>query len=202
MSRRCSFAGRMMLAVLSAAFAMHAAASQAEIELDPAKTKIEWSVSDVLHTVHGAFQMKRGRIVYDPDSQRISGEIVIGTASGESGNDARDRRMKKNVLETERFPEARFVPIRVDGPIAMRGSSSARVVGTLDIHGGSHELAMPVSVKISGEEIRAQGSFTIPYVAWGMKDPSTFVLRVDKTVKVQVSAVGHILPSRQEGPDK
>jgi hypothetical protein len=32
-------------------------------------------------------------------------------------------------------------------------------------------------------------TFSIPYVKWGMKNPSSFVLRVSDTVEIQAAAV-------------
>jgi hypothetical protein len=32
--------------------------------------------------------------------------------------------------------------------------------------------------------------FTVPYVKWGMKNPSTFVLRVNQSVDIEIQASG------------
>ncbi len=41
------------------------------------------------------------------------GEIVIDPQSGESGSQARDQRIHRNILESDRYPEISFVPDRV-----------------------------------------------------------------------------------------
>ncbi len=63
------------------------------VELTPENTKIKWTLGDVLHTVNGTFQLQRGKIDFDPETGKASGQVVVDVASGQSGNDARDRRM-------------------------------------------------------------------------------------------------------------
>ncbi len=53
------------------------------IALDSAKTKVGFVVTDVLHTVHGSFQLKEGHIVLDSSTGVISGDVVIDAASGD-----------------------------------------------------------------------------------------------------------------------
>src|SRR6202008_2227584 len=84
-------------------------AQETVLALDPAQTKVEFTLSDILHTVHGAFKLKRGTIRYDFASAKAAGEIVIDAQSGQSGSQARDQRMHKNILESDRFPEISFV---------------------------------------------------------------------------------------------
>jgi len=49
----------------------------------------------VLHTVHETFRPKHGALRLDPASGRLTGEVVVDTQSGESGNGTRDRLRQK-----------------------------------------------------------------------------------------------------------
>ena len=76
------------------------------LDLDATRTKVEFTLGDVLHTVHGSFKLKNGSIQFDPASGQASGAMVVDAASGASGSGARDRRMQKNILETKNFPKS------------------------------------------------------------------------------------------------
>jgi polyisoprenoid-binding protein YceI len=53
------------LTVLALALLSPAAAQQTQIKFDPARTRVEWTLGDVLHTVQGTFQLKSGTIQFD-----------------------------------------------------------------------------------------------------------------------------------------
>lgn len=185
-----------LIAILAIALAPACsfAASMASLDLDPAKTEIHFTLHDPLHTVHGTFKLKRGSIHFDPDSGKASGEIVIDVASGESGSGARDKRMHKEILESQRFPEAIFTPDRVDGKLPNQGPSQMDVHGIFKIHGADHELTLHFQVENTDGRFTASTQFSIPYVEWGMKDPSNFLLKVDKTVEIEIkAAIAHLL---------
>jgi polyisoprenoid-binding protein YceI len=162
------------------------AASSTSLDLDPAQTEIQFTLHDVLHTVHGTFKLKRGSIHFDPDSGQASGEIVVDVTSGASGSDARDGRMHKEILESQRFPEAVFIPEHIDGKLAIQGPSQIDVRGVFKIHGADHPLTLHFEVQRAGDPYTASTHFVIPYVQWGMKNPSNFMLRVDKTVDMDI----------------
>ena len=165
------------------------AASIVSLDLDPAKTEIRFTLHDVLHTVSGTFHLKKGHLSFDPDSGQASGRIAVDVTSGASGSDARDHRMHKNILQSRRFPEATFTPDHVDGKLAVDGPSQVDVHGVFNLHGVDHELTLHFQVERSGGAITASTHFTIPYVQWGMKDPSNFLLKVDKTVDMDIKTV-------------
>lgn len=165
------------------------AAQEFTLELDPAQTKVEYALGAVLHTVDGTFTLKHGRISFDPENGKAAGEIVVDAASGQSGNDSRDRNMHKHVLESDRFPEIIFRPDRVEGKVAAQGRSQVQLHGTFTIHGADHEMTVPVDVEIADGRYSATAHFQIPYVKWGMKNPSTFLLRVGDKVDLTVHTV-------------
>jgi len=176
------------LALAAVALAAAASAQDAVLEIDPARTKVEFTLGDVLHTVHGTFALKRGNFRFD-SAGKASGELVVDAASGASGSDMRDRRMHKNVLESARYPEIVFRPDRVEGRVAMQGTSQVRVYGRLEIHGAAHDVVMPVDVEADAGQFTATLRFPVPYVKWGMKSPSTLFLRVGDTVEIAIHTV-------------
>ncbi len=175
---------------LAAVAVVPALATEYRLELKPQTTKIEWTLSDPIHTVHGTFQLKHGAIDFDTASGVASGEIVVDVASGESGGGTRDKRMHANVLESSKYPEAIFVPSRIEGLVAVPGTSDIKVHGVLTMHGAPHDMIMNARVEVTAEQAHATMSFDVPYVQWGMKDPSNFLIKVSKTVQVSIDASG------------
>jgi polyisoprenoid-binding protein YceI len=167
-----------------------ATAAEVTLELNPAKTQVAWTLGDVLHTVHGTFKLTRGTVRFDPATGMASGEIIVDATSGESGSGARDGRMHKNVLESAKYPTITFKPDRVEGAVNPDGDSQVKVHGLFGIHGAEHELTVPARVHSEHSQMNATLEFSVPYVKWGMKDPSTFILRVKDTVEIEVQAAG------------
>ena len=81
---------------------------------------------------------------------------------------------------------------KVEGKVAPQGDSEIKVHGTLDLHGDKHPLSLVFQVHVAGDQLTAATNFPIPYVDWGLKNPSTFLLRVSKTVDISIRAVGKI----------
>ncbi|MGO9087054.1 MAG: YceI family protein [Terriglobales bacterium] len=175
---------------LLAASVVTARAQQTTLQLDPAKTVVKFTLDAALHTVHGTFHVKPSALELDPASGQLSGEILVDAKSGETGNGMRDRKMHKDVLESDRYPEISFRPDRVEGPVASHGKSSVRVHGMFRILGVDREIAVPAEVEMSPDSWSATVHFTVPYAKWGMKNPSTLFLRVSDAVEIDLVAAG------------
>jgi polyisoprenoid-binding protein YceI len=173
---------------------INAAAQDVALQLDPQHTTVNFTLADVLHTVRGTFHLKQGSLRLDPASSKLTGEIVVDARSGESGSGMRDRKMHREVLESDRYPEIIFHPDRVDGTVSLQGKSSVHVHGSFGIHGSDHELTAPADLDVSDGHWTATIHFTVPYVNWGMKNPSTLFLRVNESVDIDLTASGSITP--------
>jgi polyisoprenoid-binding protein YceI len=167
-------------------------AQEIVVRLDPAQTKIEFSLNGNFHTVHGNFALKSGIIRFDPPSGKISGTIVADATSGDSGNDGRDKKMHREILESAKFPEIIFKPAQFTGKVAPEGPSKVEVSGQFRLHGQDHDVTLPVDVQADGKNLQITTHIDIPYVQWGLKNPSNFLLRVSDKVAVEIHATGRV----------
>jgi polyisoprenoid-binding protein YceI len=180
-----------LVAFLAIAVSSSAAQSVA-FQLDPQHTTVSFTLADALHTVRGTFHLKQGSLRLDPASGKLAGEIVVDARSGESGSGMRDRKMHREVLESDRYPEIAFHPDHVVGTVSLQGKSSVKIHGIFNIHGSDHELTVPADVEISRDRWTAVLHFAVPYVSWGIKNPSNLFLRVSESVDIELNTAGTI----------
>jgi polyisoprenoid-binding protein YceI len=167
-------------------------AQSSVFELDPHQSQVTFTLGDVLHTVHGSFQLKAGNIRIVPSSGAASGSLVVDATSGDSGSKARDRKMNKDILESDKFPEISFAPQRIVGQVPLDGKSQVTIEGVMTLHGQPHPMSVGAPVEVHGGRATADLTFLVPYVQWGLKNPSTFILRVSDKMTIDVHAVGSI----------
>ena len=186
-------AAPLALAVLSA-LPQHAAPSAGEITLGihPAQSRINWTLESTVHTVHGSFTFKKGSVQLDPATGKASGEIVVDATSGNSGNDGRDKKMHREVLESGKYSDIIFRPDRVEGQISQQGTCTVQVHGKLLLHGSEHELTVPVQAELAGDHWTGTAKFRVPFIDWGLKNPSNFFLKVNHAVEIELELKGSL----------
>ena len=184
----------LLLAVTTLAVPAQVKAEDLAITLDPVHTEIHYTLGATAHTVHGTFKLKSGAIRFDPATGKASGSIVVDATSGNSDNSGRDSNMHRNVLESQKYPEIVFTPQQVKGAVNPQGTSEVELSGMFRLHGQDHEMNWPLSVQMSGSNVTASTHFAVPYQQWGLKNPSTFILRVKDTVELEIHAGGRIVP--------
>jgi polyisoprenoid-binding protein YceI len=172
-----------------------AQAQQETFTINPAASKIAFSLAGNTHHVEGTFKVQNGTVEFGPGPGAMSGSIVVSAASGDSGDKGRDRDMDKKVLQTSEYPEVTFAPRSYQGTLAPSGDSTIQVSGVFTLHGTPHDLTVPMHIHIEGANMTASGSFAVPYVKWGLKDPSILFLKVAKVVGIDLSLAGTVAPA-------
>ena len=179
-------------ALLALSLAPPAVAQEAVLELDPVQTQVSFTLGNVLHTVRGTFKLKRGTVEFDPNTGHASGLVVVDATSGDSGSHARDHKMHRDILESAQYPEITFAPEKLQGQVLPQGDFKVLVLGTFTMHGAGHPLTLVVQAHLAGEQLTAETHFAVPYVSWGLKNPSTLFLRVNDTVDIAIHTLGQI----------
>jgi polyisoprenoid-binding protein YceI len=175
------------LSLVSVAFAQHQT-----FTVNPDASQVGFALAGSGHHVQGTFHVQSGSIVFDRSTSALSGEIVVAAGSGNSGEPSRDKKMNSDVLDVSSFAQITFDPKSYQGTIAPTGDSSIQVSGVFTLHGTPHDITVPMQIHIDGTNITAKGQFTVPYVKWGLKDPSIFILKVAKEVGIDLNLAGSL----------
>jgi polyisoprenoid-binding protein YceI len=176
------------LVLVSAAFAQHQT-----FTINPDSSEVNFAMTSH-DTVKGTFHVEKGSIDFDRNAPTLSGLVVIAAGSGKTGNDGRDKKMTNEVLDAAHFADVSFAPMSYQGAIAAQGDSTIQVTGVFTLHGTPHVLTVAMQIHIDGAKCTAKTHFIVPYVKWGLKDPSIFILKVAKEVDVDLSLVGFLSP--------
>ena len=164
--------------------------AEVTLNLDVAQSKLHWTLDSTLHTVHGTFNLKRGAVKFDPATGSASGEFIAYATSGESGNDGRDKKMHDEILESARYPEVIFRPTKIEGKVAVPGTSEMQLQGKFFLHGSEHDLTVPVHAELTGDHWKGTAKFSVPYIQWGLKSPNTLLLKAAPVVDIELELSG------------
>jgi polyisoprenoid-binding protein YceI len=167
------------------------------VNLDPTQTKVAFVLDTTLHAVHGTFQLKNGQIHFDTATGKASGAIVVDARSADTDNKSRDKKMHQEILESPKYAEIVFTPAKVNGSFDPQKASQVDVSGVMRIHGQDHDFTMTLAVQpAAAARLQCDTHFAIPYVKWGMKDASTFLLHANDTVELEIQAAATIAPEQ------
>jgi polyisoprenoid-binding protein YceI len=170
----------------------NAYAQEMTFQLNPEQSRVQFTLGATFHEVHGSFQLKGGTIHFNPATGEASGSLIVDATSGNTGNERRDRRMHRQILEDQKYPEIVFAPRHVSGKLAPQGTSQMELEGLLSLHGEQHPMTFALPVQVKQAQASAEVHFILPYMKWGLKNPSTFILRVSDKVTIDVHAVGRL----------
>jgi hypothetical protein len=168
------------------------------ITLDAATSQVTFELGAVFHTVHGRGPVEETVLTYAPAAGTLNGIIRMPATGLTTDNQRRDRKMHGQVLKSAEHPWIIMKLQRADGFLNPESGGALQIEAELVLLGQGHPVSFPVEISIIDPDsgrVRAAGAFSVPYVAWGLEDPSAVFLRVDKEVRVTFSADGTLAPA-------
>src|ERR1700761_445434 len=103
------------------------AAQQQTFVADPERSEVKITLKTTHEVVHGTFHIQSGSVGFDPGADRMSGSVAVLADSGKTGNGSRDKKMKKEILEDERYATVSFAPNSYTGTLSSSGDASIGV---------------------------------------------------------------------------
>ena len=177
---------------LSVLLAPAAVAQHQVLTIDPGASEVKMTLNTNHEVVHGTFHVQLGAIELDAAGHKMTGSVIVAADSGQTGNGTRDKRMNKEVLKAEQYATVSFQPKSFTGPLTPSGDSTIQVTGIFTLLDKPHDLTIPMLVHIDGTSATAKAHFAIPYVQWGLKDPSILFWKTEKEVAIDLLLAGQL----------
>ena len=160
--------------------------------VNPDASEVKMTLKTTHELVSGAFHVQSGSIEFDRGAPKMSGSVVVLAGSGKTGNGSRDKKMYKDILEVEQHATISFEPKTYTGVIAPSGDSTLQVTGTFTLLGAPHQIAIPILIHLEGATASAKAHFVVPYVQWGLKNPSFLFWKADNDVAIDLVLTGQL----------
>ena len=181
-----------LVIALALIFAPAALAQHQTFVVNPDACEVKMTLKTTHELVNGTFHIQSGSIEFDRRTQTISGSVVVAAGSGKTGNDSRDKKMNKDILKVDQFATVSFAPKTYTGTIAASGDSTIQVNGVITLLGNPHDLTIQMRIHMDGSKATAKAQFVVPYVQWGLKNPSFLIWKAENDVAMDINLVGQV----------
>ena len=177
---------------LAVTLAPAALAQHQTFVVNPDASEVKIALKTTHELVNGTFHVQSGSIEFDRNTPKMSGSVVVLAGSGKTGNDSRDKKMNKDILKVEQHATVSFEPRTHTGAIASSSDSTIQVTGIFTLLSTPHEITIPMLLHLEGASASAKAHFVVPYVDWGLKNPSFLIWKADNDVTIDLNLVGTI----------
>ena len=178
--------------VLAVIFSPAALAQHQTFAVNPDASEVKMTLDTTHEVVNGAFHIQSGSIEFDRSNPKMSGSVAVLAGSGKTGNDSRDKKMNKDILKVDQYTTVSFAPKTYTGTIAPSGDSTIQVSGVFTLLGTPHDLTIPMQIHMDGSKATARAQFVVPYVQWGLKNPSFMFWKAENDVAIDLDLVGQV----------
>ncbi len=181
---------RVFCFLVSAALATPAlrATEPAVLAVDTASSKIEIAVKVTVDSFVGRLDAYQANIAVDPASHAVThATLDFRWADVKTGKAERDKQMNE-WQHSDEFPTGQFTLVNL-APANAAGSQQAS--GTLALHGHTHDVTFPVTIRMNGNVETIDGDAPVDVRDYGLPVIRKFgLLKVDPVVHVRFHVQG------------
>jgi polyisoprenoid-binding protein YceI len=140
----------------------------------------------------GVTKSMQGAIVFDQNGAVVAeaSRFVVDVNTLKSDESRRDNFLRRNSLETDRFPTATFVPKAVEGlpwPLPASGEAVFQLTGDLTVHGVTAPATWQAKATFAGQEVTGQAVTSFRFADFGMQVPRVaVVLSVEDKIQLEL----------------
>lgn len=110
----------------------------------------------------------------------------------------RDNYLRRNTLETDRYPHAVFVPTEVRGlpvPLPQTGPVSFELVGDLTIRDATRPITWEATATVNGQEVSIRARTAFRFAEFGLPIPRVArVLSVEDLIRLEIDLLLRRIP--------
>jgi polyisoprenoid-binding protein YceI len=143
----------------------------------------------------GATRAIEGGISFDAQGRVVQGEsrFTVDVRTLTSDQPRRDNYVRRNTLETERYPSAVFVPHEVRGlavPLPRTGSATFELTGDFTVRAVTRRTTWQATATFNGAEADVRARTTLRFADLGLQIPRVAsVLSVDDDIRLELDLV-------------
>jgi polyisoprenoid-binding protein YceI len=177
---------------LAVVLAPSAFAQHQTFVVNPDASEVRIKLNTTHEIVNGTFHVHSGSVDFDRAASKISGMVIVLAGSGKTGNGSRDKKMNNDILKVDQYATVSFAPKTYAGTIGPSGDSTIQVSGVFTLLGTPHDLTIPMQIHIEQSKATAKAQFVVPYVQWGLKNPSFLFWKAENDVAIDLNLVGQV----------
>jgi polyisoprenoid-binding protein YceI len=132
-----------------------------------------------------------GSIVLDGQGRSLAEDsrLTVDLRKLQSDRDRRDNYVRRNTLETERYPTTVFVPTHIRGlpsPLPQSGTASFELIGDLTVRDVTRRVTWEATATFNGPDVNVQAKTAFRFADFGLTIPRvSSVLSVEDNIRLE-----------------
>ncbi|MBM3943790.1 MAG: YceI family protein [SAR202 cluster bacterium] len=135
--------------------------------------------------VTGSISLRKDNAVLAEESK-----FNVDLTNLQTNDSRRDNYVRRNTLETSRFPNAEFVAREIKGltaPLPVQGKAQFQLTGDLTLHGVASPVTWDVAGDFTQQGFTGKATTAFPFSQFGLKIPSVFlVVSVEDNIRLEL----------------